>query len=140
MVIQKKLNLLLTRGNNMDNKELYNKFYEIASLNIFDAVIELKKFKKEYKKSDFYKSTKLSLIRAYEIFNKSGINEFLYTLRTLTDTDKIINKLTDILNGIESDTIQDFFDKIVEVLNIDELNEHKGELTGLLNQLKNFGS
>ena len=124
----------------MDNKELYNKFYEISLLNVFDGFIALKQLKKEYKKSDFYKTTKLPLLKAYEIFNKSSINEFLNTIKTLSDTDKMIAKLTDVINGIESDTIQEFFDKIVNTLNIEELNEHKGELTGLLNQLKNFSS
>lgn len=124
----------------MNNIELYDKFYKISLLNVFDAVIELKKFKKEYKKSDFYKATKISLLKAYDIFNKSILNELSSLIRELSDSSRLSSKLTEVLNDIDSETIQDLFDKIINVFNIDELNEHKGELTGLLNQLKNFGS
>lgn len=124
----------------MNNIELYDKFYKISLLNVFDAVIELKKFKKEYKKSDFYKATKISLLKAYDIFNKSVLNELSSLIRELSDSSRLSSKLTEVLNDIDSETIQDLFDKIINVFNIDELNEHKGELTGLLNQLKNFGS
>lgn len=124
----------------MNNTELYDKFYRISLLNVFDAVIELKKFKKEYKKSDFYKATKISLLKAYDIFNKSILNELSSLIRELSDSSRLSSKLTEVLNDIDSETIQDLFDKIINVFNINELNEHKGELTGLLNQLKNFGS
>lgn len=47
----------------MTNQELELKVKEIIKIeNYFDMVVELKKFEKEYKKSDFYKATHQNLM------------------------------------------------------------------------------
>lgn len=46
----------------MDNLDLEKKIKSIVSnTNMFDAIIEAKKFEKDYKRSAFYKETKMSL-------------------------------------------------------------------------------
>ena len=56
----------------MNNTELLTQFHVIAGKsNIFDICCELKKFNKQYKKSEFYKQTKLPINSAYKIFVES---------------------------------------------------------------------
>ena len=47
----------------MNNQELELKVKELLAIeNFFDMIIAVKDFEKEYKNSDFFKSTKMSLI------------------------------------------------------------------------------
>lgn len=53
----------------MTNNELYQKFKEISQLETsLDIACELKNFNKAYKKSDFYKQTKMPIQEAYKIY------------------------------------------------------------------------
>ena len=55
MVWLKRLNLLHRKENNMNNQELLKQFMKISELtNPLEQVIQLKKFNKVYKKSEFF--------------------------------------------------------------------------------------
>lgn len=57
----------------MNNQQLYERFSLISKqANSLDIACELKKINKEYKKSSFYKQTRLSIDKAYKIFLADG--------------------------------------------------------------------
>ena len=122
----------------MTNYELYLKFVEIASNNTFDAYIKLKQLKKEYKKSEFYKATKMPLFAAYKMFLQNFATTSLLKIKDLTDTDTIAAKITDIINSIDEDAINRLIDRLSNVFDINKLQDEKGDLKILLNQIKNL--
>ena len=122
----------------MNNYDLYLKFIEISSLNPFDAYIQLKDLQKTYKKSEFYKQTKLSIKKAYALFLKMIPVQLVVKLHELTDTDRLGIKISDLLNSIDEDAINNVFDKFVNMFDINKLQEEKGDLKVLLNQFKDL--
>lgn len=83
----------------MTNKELQELFRQITTTNnnIFDIYMALDVIKDKYKTSDFYKTTKLSILKAYEFYMQTiGNIEYLIGLfRNVTD-----KELIDILDVI----------------------------------------
>lgn len=79
------------------NEYLNTKLYEILtqSSNFFDVILKLKEFEKEYKQSDFFKQTKMSL---FDLVNEAKI---FY----LTNTSILIAKLNKIIEGISVDKL-----------------------------------
>ena len=122
----------------MNNYDLYLKFIEISSLNPFDAYIQLKDLQKAYKKSEFYKQTKLSIKKAYSLFLKMMPVQLVAKLHELTDIDRLGIKISDLLNSIDEDAINNVFDKFVNMFDINKLQEEKGDLKILLNQFKDL--
>lgn len=83
----------------MTNKELQELFREITTTNnnIFDIYLALETIKDKYKISDFYKATKLSLIKAYEFYMHTlgSVEYFIGLFKNITD-----KELVDILDII----------------------------------------
>ena len=122
----------------MNNCDLYLKFIEISSLNPLDAYIALKDLQKDYKKSEFYKKTKLSLKKTYAMFLRTVPVQLAAKLIDFVDTDKLGMKISDLLNSIDEDAIDNVFDKFVNAFDMNKLQEEKGDLKLLLNQFKNL--
>lgn len=122
----------------MNNYDLYFKFVTISSLNPFDAYLELKNFKKEYKQTDFYKKTKMSINRAYKMFLTTVPIQLAAKITELTDVSTLSTKISDVLNSVDEDAINNVFDKFVNAFDINKLQDEKGDLKILLNQLKNL--
>ncbi len=81
----------------LTNEYLNTRLYEILSQNsnFFDVVLKLKEFEKEYKQSDFFKQTKMSL---FDLVNEAKI---FY----LTNTSFLIDKLNKIIEGLSVDKL-----------------------------------
>lgn len=81
----------------LTNEYLNTRLYEILSQNsnFFDVVLKLKEFEKEYKQSDFFKQTKMSL---FDLVNEAKI---FY----LTNTSILIDKLNKIIEGLSVDKL-----------------------------------
>lgn len=122
----------------MTNYELYLHFVEIMSHNVFDAYIKLKQFKKEYKKSIFYKTTKMPLFAAYNMFKQNFMTDLMTKIRDLTDTETLAMKLTDVINSIDEDSINNLINKLSNVFDMEKLQDEKGDLKILLNQIKDL--
>lgn len=122
----------------MNNQELYLKFIEIASCNPFDAYCKLKDFKKEYKKSDFYKTTHLPLNKAYEYASKTIFVQLYTKLQEITDVSSWVEKINDFIEDLDGDTIQGLVDKISSSFNFTNLDMEKGELRNFLDELKSL--
>ncbi len=87
----------------MDNTELEKRIKEIIDMgNMFDMIIAAKDFEKEYKTSDFYKETKMSLM---EVIKDA---KMFY----LVDTATLKNKIQNTIDGLNIDHLNDLFDKI----------------------------
>ena len=91
-----------------DNEYLNTKLQEIVTknTNFFDMMQQLIEFEKDYKNSDFYKRTKLSL------------NEILQPARMFyfTNTKVWSDKLNVVLNSIDSEQIVALLDKAGDIL------------------------
>ena len=87
----------------MNNIELENKIKELIAIeNYFDFVIAVQKFEKEYKNSDFFKTTK----RPLEVVIKEA--RIHYGLQ-LNELGKQIQK---ILDNLSLDNVNDLLDKM----------------------------
>jgi hypothetical protein len=122
----------------MNNYDLYLKFIEIAAMNSFDSYIALKQFKKEYKKSEFYKQTHMPISVAYKMFLQQLPGQLFFKLQELTDVHSWAAKLTEVLNNIDEDAINNLIDKFTSMINMEALQDEKGELKIALNNLKDL--
>lgn len=108
----------------MDNIELEQKVKEILNItNFFDMLLAAKEFEKDYKTSDFYKMTKMSLmeiIKDAKVFY--GIN-----------AENIKSKLQNMINGLDLNSLNTLFDQVGEVF-----AKENAETMEMLGELKNF--
>lgn len=108
----------------MDNKELELKIKSLLSnSNIFDMIIETIEFDEEYKKSDFYKKTKIKLI---DILKYSKI---FYMLQPSV----IIENLQSVIDNLNAENLMQVIDNISETFS----NENK-ETMEVLDSLDDF--
>ena len=75
----------------MNNIELENKIKELLNIeNYFDMIVAMKKFEPEYKKSDFFKETKMPLdiaVKQAKIYYAFQLNDIAHKIQ------KFINEL-----------------------------------------------
>ena len=90
----------------MDNVELEQKVKEILNItNFFDMLLAAKEFEKDYKTSDFYKSTKIPLmevlkeVKSFYTFSVDAIVEKIQTVVTNLDLTKL-NSLFDEMGNL----------------------------------------
>ena len=107
----------------MTNQELELKIKEIIKIeNYFDMVVELSKFEKEYKQSDFYKITHQSLLDAVK-------NARIHYALQLDD---LFNKIQEKVNTFDLSKLNELVDKFG-----DQLLSANVENQDLLAELKN---
>ena len=87
----------------MNNQELELRIKTILSTkNFFDMMVLVKTFKKEYKKSDFYKATKMPLtevIKQSKIWYSFQLDHLLEQAQKFVD-DLNIDNINDIINQV----------------------------------------
>ena len=117
----------------MNNKELLELFIEIEkNNNCFDRFLALKKKSKEYKKSLFYKQTRVSIFKAYRIYQAnvfSGLSAIMNNpvVYDLARGDMLLlrlqleNFLAD-FDTTKLDTIMDYIEDKINSLNLDNIN------------------
>ena len=89
--------------NKIDNEYLNEKMKEILlnNNNFFDVILKLKEFEKEYKQSDFYKTTKINLIDLV----KDARIFYLTNVKTITD------KINSIINNLDAEKLADILEQ-----------------------------
>ena len=108
----------------MNNQELELKIKEIINMpNMFDMIIAAQNFEKEYKQSDFYKATKISL---KEIIKTAKI---YYTL----SYQDIIEKIQSLINDLDLNNINTLLDQIGSTF-----EQENNETMTMINELKDF--
>lgn len=131
----------------MNNTELFELFRSISKeSNCFDREIALKKLKKQYKKSYFYKQTKYSLHKAYIIYCLGAfsnittlLNSELVTQICHGDMQYLQAKFEEFLDGVDVSKIEDIINKFssqVESLVLNNGGLQK-ELEGVIKSFQN---
>ena len=111
----------------MNNQELELKIKEIVNMpNMFDMIIAAQNFEKEYKQSDFYKTTKMPLkeiiknAKLYYIFSYQNMIERIQSLINDLDFNKV-NSLLDQFSSMfeqENDETMNMINELKEFKNI----------------------
>ena len=120
----------------MNNKELFERFSQITQNNPFDTAMELKNLRKEYRKSDFYKATRMPLHKAYKMYVETSMVRIFSEICSFLNLDTLKQKANNFLLGIDVGSIEHFFDVIKEKFNLESLQNETGELKDLIESLK----
>lgn len=131
----------------MQNNELVTLFREIDRIdNCFDRFIALKNLRKKYKKSVFYKATKMSVFRAYKIHQANTLSIICAlinnpTINSLARGDTLLLKLAieNFIEDFDTAKLDKIFDYIEEKLNGIDLNTTNVQAE-LQNIIKEFAS
>ena len=116
----------------MENKEIVQRIEEISKIpNFCDMLEELAVFNKEYKKTSFFKKTKMPLAKLFES----------YRLNKLLTLKGIFASLQEGINSLDLSNINNLFDQISEQTQMD-LAKGAEAIKGLNLEeiLKNFGA
>lgn len=108
----------------MNNKELETKIKSIITIdNMFDMIICAKNFEKEYKTSDFYKATKMSL------------NEVIKNAKVfyLINPNDIKDRIQTIINGLDLNSLDHLLEQIGQTF-----EKENQETLDVLNNLKDL--
>lgn len=91
----------------IDNEYLNNRMAEIVSQNnFFDVILQLKEFEKEYKTSDFYKTTKINLM---DLIKDAR-------LFYLTNVQYLVQKINEVFENINSEKLLQILDETGDIL------------------------
>lgn len=120
---------------NIELQEIFNKI--VLMDNAFDRIIAIKKFKKTYKQSSFYKQTKMPIFSAYKIFIQESSGAIIYKIKNMLNPSVLGEFITNTLDHVAPDAIEDFINKIDQAFNIGELQDSTKELSALIQQIKN---
>lgn len=120
----------------MNNKELFERFSAIAQNNPFDAVVELKHFRKEYKQSEFFKATKMPLCKAYKMFTETLGLKLYFTVSKLLNVSALSDKVSEFLMGIDEEAFEHLIEVVMNKFNLNNISDETGEIKDLVEALK----
>ena len=120
----------------MNNTELFERFSQIAQSNPFDAVVELKGFRKEYRTSEFYKTTRTPLKKAYKMFVAANMANVLNKVYGLLDVKALGKKISNLFLEVDEDALGHLLETVKTQFNLDSLNTETGEIKDLIESLK----
>ena len=121
----------------MNNTTLFDKLKSIARIsNPLDAYLELKKLQKDYRKSDFYKQTRMPLKQVYKMVVLNGLKQVIDFVDKLQDPIQVGNLITEYIDSISTESIDELFGKLDTVFNIKDLKEVGEDLKKSIDKLK----
>lgn len=121
----------------MNNIELEAQFKVISQLNnSLDAIVELKKLNKEYKKSDFYKMTKMSIYDAYKASLNFKLSKIIMRIHSFSNVEDLSLFINELINNIDEDTLNIFLEKLSNVLSMSEIEKYSKQLENSIEKLK----
>ena len=121
----------------MNNIELEAQFKVISQLNnSLDAIVELKKLNKEYKKSDFYKMTKMSIYDAYKASLNFKLSKIIMRIHSFSNVEDLSLFINELINNIDEDTLNIFLEKLSNVLSMSEIEKYSKQLEDSIEKLK----
>lgn len=129
----------------MNNIELFEWFRNISKADIFTVYVQLKDKKniKEYKKSVFYKQTKMSIIAAYKLYCMSSLkhvidllNSPLFINISKGNLSYLVVQIEKMIEDFDPSALDNFLNYIEEsILNID-LDELQTKLNNAIKELQ----
>jgi hypothetical protein len=120
---------------NIELQEIFNKI--VLMDNTFDRIIAIKKFKKTYKQSSFYKQTRMPIFSAYRMFAQEFSGAIIYKIKNMLNPSVLGEFITNALDHVAPDAVEDFVDKIDQAFNMGEIKDSTKELSVLIQQMKN---
>lgn len=121
----------------MNNIELEAQFKVISQLNnSLDAIVELKKLNKEYKKSYFYKMTKMSIYDAYKASLNFKLSKIIMRIHSFSNVEDLSLFINELINNIDEDTLNIFLEKLSNVLSMSEIEKYSKQLENSIEKLK----
>ena len=121
----------------MNNTTLFDKLKSIARIsNPLDAYLELKKLQKDYRKSDFYKQTHMPIKQVYIMVVLNGLKQVIDFVDKLQDPIQVGNLITEYIDSISTESIDELFGKLDNVFNIKDLKEVGEDLQKSIDKLK----
>lgn len=109
----------------MTNQELELKVKEILqNKNMFDLIEKAVAFEKEYKQSDFYKNTKLSLMEVIKY------GKVFYSVNVKELVSKLKDYIQDMINNLDFSKVNNLMDQFGNIF-ADENNEIKSQIEEL---------
>ena len=108
----------------MNNQELELKIKEIINIpNMFDMIIAAQNFEKEYKQSDFYKTTKIPL---KEIIKNAKLY-YIFSYRNM------IERIQSLINDLDFNKVNSLLDQFSSIF-----EQENDETMNMINELKEF--
>lgn len=121
----------------MDNNQLLYELREINSItNDLDRIAALQKFSKKYKKSDFYKATRMPLEKLQAKLLGFRFEEFVANFLVNFNLTNLSNSINQVLNGLDSETVSNFFNQITQALDIQDLTNVATTLQEQMKQMR----
>lgn len=122
----------------MNKIEIFALLEEVYQESFLDSILTLKENEKEYKKSEFYKTTRIPLIKLYESYysykkaNYGLIDQLDAWLENI-DESIIEEKLLNLINSLKSnEVVQD----LMKSFSLEGLKEQEAELEKTFEELK----
>ena len=121
----------------MDNIQLTELFNSVLELdNSFDRMLKLKSSAKQYKTSQFYKATRMSIYDAYELFVKDSIATEAMHIKRFASAEFVGEYITDLLDHISPDAVENLLDQIIDSLRVNELLNESAKIGEQLKKLQ----
>lgn len=121
----------------MDNIQLTELFNSVLELdNSFDRILKLKSSAKQYKTSQFYKATRMSIYDAYELFVKDSIATEAMHIKRFANAEFVGEYVTNLLDNISPDAIENLVDRFIESLNVNDMLAKSEEIGEQLKKLQ----
>jgi hypothetical protein len=126
----------------MDNiqlQQILQKAYEETFLSRMELLVESDK---EYKKSDFFKNTKISLFDLYNQYetylaNKNMIIDEFNAFIEKLDTEIVVQKISEFLTDIEKDKkIVEILNDIIEYFSTEKVSEYATMIQEAIDKIK----
>ena len=110
--------------------------------NFLDKILFLKEQETQYKKSSFFKQTKISLMELYKNFDiyttqKLGLTYKIEDFINGTDFDKLGDEIISLLqNIVEDERFEGFLNKVIESFDFEIIKKQSEELDKVLKTMK----
>lgn len=126
----------------MDLLQIQGMLEKAYNLTFLEAIEMLSKERKKYEKSEFYKESRIPLLKLYESYfaytqQRYGIFNKISDIIESIDKNLINEKVTEILETLsENDSVNKFLNEIFEKFNMADLLEQNEELKELIKKVK----
>ena len=126
----------------MTTLELQLLLDELVGMSFLDSILEITKQDKNYKKSEFFRTTGIPLIALYEkylqsvFFKTDKVEEIALAIENM-DVSRFAEKLSELIGkALDEDNLKERIEGFQKGFNIEELVKQNSELEEAINKLK----
>ena len=114
----------------------------LAEKSFLESILEIKKNEQDYKKSDFFKNTKMPLAVLYEkylqsvFFKTDKVEDIALAIENM-DVSRFAEKLSELIDkALDQDNLKERIEGFQKGFDIEELVKQNSELEEAINKLK----